>query len=218
MTALRDGDHDKAIRGRPRIDADRHVCEALMAAAADGLRVKSHRELTSREIASRAGTNQAMIKYYFDGKDGLFAALIESALKNVAAELDHFEATIAAHAARPTRDLLELLLGHYLSSASLYKIVIDEQGNEHSAIRRSYARRGCRTFLQLCRILRRFVSAGFYRPDTDIRAAAFMITCFIETPVSMAPMLGQMGFTLEELKGDAWIDRVSGMLEREFGA
>jgi hypothetical protein len=95
---------------------------------------------------------------------------------------------------------------------------MDELRNEHSAIRQRYVKRGSRTFVHICRILRRFVQLGIFKPDANVRYAAFMIACLIETPIALSPVIGQMGFTLEELKGDAWIDHISGMLDREFGA
>jgi len=213
-----DGGKPKSIRGRPRSDAHRHVCSALLDAAEAGLRIKGHSELTSREIASLANTNQAMIKYYFDGKEGLFSALIEKALESVGDELSALERDLDTMPARPTKSLIVLLTKHYFSAAPLYKVLMDELRNERSAVRQRYVKRGSRTFAHICRILRKFVKLGIFKPDANVRYAAFTIACLIETPVALSPVIGQMGFTLEELKSDPWIDYISGMLDREFGA
>ena len=219
MTAARSEGHAKiAGRGRPRFDDQRHIPEALLEAAEAGLRVKSFDELTAREIAQSAGTNAAMITYYFDGKNGLFLALIEKSLKNISAELEALEANILTVKGSPTRALIALLTRHYYSNVRLYKVVQDELCNEHSGIRRQYMKRGPRTFVQVTRILKKLVRAGVYKPDTDVRRAGFLITCLISTPISMSPVVDWTGFTLEELKGDAWIDAISAMLDREFAA
>jgi len=207
----------KSIRGRPRSDARRHVCSALLDAAEAGLRVKGHSQLTSREIASLAHTNQAMIRYYFNGKEGLFCALIEKALESVIDDLTRLEQDLDTLPERPTKALILLLTRHYFSSAPLFKVLMDELRNENSAIRKRYVKRGSRTFAHICRILRKFVKLGIFKPDANVRYAAFTIACLIETPVALSPVISQMGFTIEELKGDAWIDYVSGMLDREFG-
>jgi AcrR family transcriptional regulator len=219
MVAIQNkGRADAPGRGRPRFGDQRHVPEALLDAAEAGLRLKSYDELTAREIALSAGTNPAMIQYYFDGKGGLFSALIDKALKQIATELDALETNILNVKGSPTRALIAILAQHYCSHASLYKIVIDELRNEHSGIRRRYFRRGARTSVQVGRILQKLVRAGIYKADTDVRRAVFIITCLISTPISMSPVVNQLGFTLEELSSDAWIDWISALLNREFAA
>jgi AcrR family transcriptional regulator len=205
-------------RGRPRSGANRRVSDALLGAAQAGLHLKSFDELTSREIALSAGANSAMIKYYFDGKDGLFSTLIENALKKSAAALNALEKDIGHIEGSPTRALVALLVEHYYSNAPLYKVLMDELRNQNSVIRQRYMRRASRTFVQVTRIINKLIELGVYRPDTNVRHAAFTITCLISTPISMSPMIEQLGFTMDELEGEAWINSISGMLEREFGA
>jgi AcrR family transcriptional regulator len=207
----------KPARGRPRADAGRHVSSALLDAAESALRLKGHGELTSREIASLACTNQAMIKYYFDGKEGLFSTLIEIALNRVVADLQQFERDLGNVPGNPTKSLITLLTHHYFSAAPLYKVLMNELRNDNSSIRNRYVKRGSRTFLHVCRILQKFVKLGFFKADTNIRYAAFTIACLIEAPIALSPVIDQMGFTMGELNGDPWISHVTTMLETQFG-
>ena len=65
-------------RGRP-VDAGKQIeqKENLLDAAKALLGEKGYRAITIREIGERAGVNSAMIRYYFENKEGLFIALFD---------------------------------------------------------------------------------------------------------------------------------------------
>jgi AcrR family transcriptional regulator len=60
---------------RPRRDADRSR-EALLAAAAELFDDRGYDRTTVREIGSRAGVDPSLIARYFDGKPGLYLAVM----------------------------------------------------------------------------------------------------------------------------------------------
>ena len=53
-----------------------------MRAAEAALATKTAKETKIREIAAAAGTHEAMIHYYFGGKDGLMVALFQDVMKD----------------------------------------------------------------------------------------------------------------------------------------
>jgi AcrR family transcriptional regulator len=75
-----------------------HTREALIAAATSAFADDGFHAVTTRQIAGRAGVNQALIGYHFGGKDGLYLEVI----KHVAARMldligpliDHIEQSL----------------------------------------------------------------------------------------------------------------------------
>jgi AcrR family transcriptional regulator len=74
--------------GRPPTAADTHVREALLAAARTLFLRFGFRAVSSRQVAAAAGVNPAMIHYYFEGKEGLYRAMLESAIAPVVTRLE----------------------------------------------------------------------------------------------------------------------------------
>ncbi|HKE43586.1 MAG TPA: TetR/AcrR family transcriptional regulator [Steroidobacteraceae bacterium] len=73
--------------GRPRGGDDPQVREALLEAARTLFLRHGFRAVSSRQIAAAARVNPAMIHYYFDGKDGLYRAMLETAIAPVITRL-----------------------------------------------------------------------------------------------------------------------------------
>jgi TetR/AcrR family transcriptional regulator, regulator of cefoperazone and chloramphenicol sensitivity len=73
----------KPIAGQPELDAKQRLIEA-------GLEIFGTLNLegaTTRQLALRAGVNQAAIPYYFGGKEGLYLAVIEHLLTHKASRV-----------------------------------------------------------------------------------------------------------------------------------
>ena len=94
-------------RGRPRTSAARKVYDDLISAAERCLTEKRCIQLTAREIASAAGTNEAMIKYYFGSKDVLLSVVLQHQLSNMSADLADLEAHILELPGCPTWHLVK---------------------------------------------------------------------------------------------------------------
>lgn len=73
--------------GRPPVSADSQVREALLESARTLFLRYGFRAVSSRQIAAAAGVNPAMIHYYFEGKDGLYRAMLEGAIGPVVTKL-----------------------------------------------------------------------------------------------------------------------------------
>src|SRR6266513_1653701 len=71
---------------RPEGDARR----ALIEAAQDIIAARPAGKLTVREVASRAGCDVALVNYYFGSKEGLLAAALEDALRELREVLETY--------------------------------------------------------------------------------------------------------------------------------
>jgi len=203
------------MRGRPRARDARQLPMALLAAAAAGLQRKSLAELTAREIAAEAGTTQAMIQYYFGGKDGLVSALIRDTLQEIAASFDTIVEAIARDGRSPTRRLVETMFRHYCAHLPLYRVLLEEIGDSRSQIRRDYlAGRLPGNFRPLCKVMAAAQAAGIYRRDIDLRQATFVISCLTLGPAAIGPAIGPFDIALDAPMGEAWIGHVTEMIDR----
>jgi len=75
-------------RGRPRTVVSEDVREKLLSAARELFLRYGYRAVSSRQIASAAGANVAMIRYYFGGKPGLYREICNSLLQPIRAGID----------------------------------------------------------------------------------------------------------------------------------
>jgi TetR/AcrR family transcriptional regulator len=73
--------------GRPPQEADSQVRDSLLEAARSLFLRYGFRAVSSRQVASAAGANPAMIHYYFRDKEGLYRAMLESAVAPVIARV-----------------------------------------------------------------------------------------------------------------------------------
>jgi AcrR family transcriptional regulator len=75
-------------RGRPPAAQVDDVKQALLTAARELFTRYGYRAVSSRQIATAAGANAAMIRYYFGGKAGLYREMLESALAPLRSRLE----------------------------------------------------------------------------------------------------------------------------------
>jgi TetR/AcrR family transcriptional regulator len=75
-------------RGRPRSENSEDVRERLLNAARDLFLRYGYRAVSSRQIATAAGANVAMIRYYFGGKPGLYREIIHTLIQPIRAGID----------------------------------------------------------------------------------------------------------------------------------
>ena len=75
-------------KGRPGKNAD-DARQLLIAAARKKIVSKPYDKVSIRELAQLAGVNSAMIKYYFQNKEGLYKAMIMEVTGQVMANFNH---------------------------------------------------------------------------------------------------------------------------------
>jgi AcrR family transcriptional regulator len=157
-----------------------------------------------------------MIKYYFEGKDGLFLTLLDES-RDLLYELDAIIADIHPKAPSPTRRVVATMLRHYDARRGMFRFLLDGLGNPQSRITKEYvARRLPRAHSRMRKVITTAQAAGIYRKDLDSTYASFVLSCFALAPVALGTVIQHFDMAADELTSDRWIDFVSGMIDREF--
>lgn len=117
-------------RGRPsdqeKIDLQR---EKLLNAAHLLLNRYSYKKITIRDIASQAGLNSAMIKYYFNNKEGLFIELLSQlSTKQL------FQFRVVEDEKKPLLFFVKYFVEILKSEPGLYRFLTEEVLNQESAL------------------------------------------------------------------------------------
>src|SRR5215467_5855255 len=78
----------RRTRGRPKTTGAEDVRDALLGASRDLFLRYGYRAVSSRQIASAAGANVAMIRYYFGGKPGLYREICQGIVQHIEVVID----------------------------------------------------------------------------------------------------------------------------------
>lgn len=186
-------------RGRPPLTADNQVRDALLEAARALFLKYGFRAVSSRQVASAAGVNPAMIHYYFEGKEGLYRAMLETAIAPVVSRL-------AGMLGDPsTADIQGLMRAYMRVLASnpwipglLVREVLTADGNFRQAFVRDFASR----FAPMVRtVIAREIEQGRLKRDLDpaltvVSMLGLALFPFISLPITSRVLgieLGEAG-------------------------
>jgi AcrR family transcriptional regulator len=205
----------RAARGRPFASERRQVVRDLLDAVGQGLKTKTHQELTLREIGAMAGVNEAMISYYFKSKEGLLITLLDELTSELKVRFRELDAAVTA-AANPMRPIVETLVQVYYPRLGIVRAIVVELMRQDSAVRSAYQRKTANTSREIMRLLRHLIDSGRYDPALDVRYAVLSVMSLIVGPLLLSPNLSVMGLEFTELVSDSWVDHVSGLLHAKF--
>ena len=124
-------------RGRP-VDPDKQAEQKqnLLIAARQLMSEKTYRSITIRELGERAGVNSAMVKYYFENKEGLFIALLDHMAN------EHFSrVTQLASAENPIKALIQNMLAMLSDNKGVARMIHDEILHNDSVLRDAFIER-----------------------------------------------------------------------------
>jgi AcrR family transcriptional regulator len=131
------------------------------------------------EIAARTRTTKRMIYYYFESKEGLYAAVLEAAYATIrreeqTIELDHLDPVAAI------RRLAELTFDHHESHPEFIRLVAIENIHRAEHLARSTVLSGLANpaLDVLGAILQRGWDAGLFRDDVDALDVHQVISAF----------------------------------------
>lgn len=206
----------KPARGRPRNADKRQVVQRLMDVTEEMLREINHFDLSERKIAAAAGMSEAMIHYYFGGKDGLLFALILRYYDEIAERLQALD-RIEPESPHVIRDIFRILIDTYYSKPWFARIVISEFAKGTSSIKDAYMEKFGPKGLGLARlraVFERLMARGTCR-KVDAEYLARGMYSMLVAPFLLAPFAGEE-FDLNSVVHDEWIDYVADLFEHQL--
>ena len=141
--------------------------EKLIRAAMELFAEDGYDKVSIRQIAAAAGVNSSMISYYFNGKSGLYEAVIKELLQN----FDGFMGTLREEAIDPREGLkmyVKTISGmHYKYPPSFIKLVYRELVNPSEVFETVAIARFRNNFALLRSLFERGKQEGLFRKDLD---------------------------------------------------
>lgn len=208
----------RRVRGRPRGAASARVTDQLLEATDRLLHECSHLELTERRIATEAGVDEAMIRYYFGGKDGLLLDLILRYCDEIEEQIGAL-GSFGPETPAVTQKIIAALILAYYGKPWILRIMISESTRRDSLIRSRFIERfgpvGAQGLVgrPVCQLIERLQQAGVYRRDFDPATTALSMLATISGPLLIAPLSGETEATLREFRGPAWLAHVTALFE-----
>jgi AcrR family transcriptional regulator len=167
--------------------ADSQVRDALLEAARSLFLKYGFRAVSSRQVAAAAGVNPAMIHYYFEGKEGLYRAMLESAIAPIIARLAGMLGDVAAADIQGLmRTYMRVLAANPWIPGLLVREVLSADGNFRQAFIRDFAGR----FAPMLRsVIAREIEQGRLKRDLDpsltvVSMLSLALFPFISLPIT----------------------------------
>lgn len=193
----------KPPRGRP-VDKSKQAeqKEKLIQATQSLLAEKSFRTITIREVGEVANINSAMIRYYFENKEGLFKALLDQMADQ------HF-ASIKTLSSKenPIRAVISVMLNMLLDNASLARMIHDEILQQESDLREAFIERFPKRMATLLPLI---IAQELKVKDPKVcKYLAFNLISLIITPFIGEPVR-KLAWDIsdDELRDPAWADHL----------
>jgi AcrR family transcriptional regulator len=199
--------------GRPKAQGKSQVVTKLVEAAELLLRDCPHFELTERKIAAAADTNEAMIHYYFGGKDGLLFEVMLRYYDGVIESLKALDA-IDPYSKSITRDIIKIMTDAYYEKPWIARMVIAEFARGSSAFKDMYMEKFGTQGVglgRLQRVIDRLVACGVYQPQVDTRYIGPAMYSMIIGPFLLVPF--SKNPDLDFLLRDGWGDYAANLFD-----
>jgi len=174
-----------ASRGRPA-NPEKQVEQKmkLITAAADLLSKQSYRSITIRQLGEQAGVNSAMIRYYFDNKQGLFIALLDEMSTHHFAEMK-----TVFQSDNPIKSFIHTMLTMLNHNPGLALMLHDEVLQQDSEIKSAFIERFPKRMAKvLPQLIQQQISAGRLRSNLNPKYAAFSLMGSIVFPFLATPI------------------------------
>lgn len=190
-------------RGRP-VDPAKQAEQKqnLLIAAKQLMSEKTYRSITIRELGERAGVNSAMVKYYFENKEGLFIALLDHMAH------EHFSrVTQLASAENPIKALIQNMLAMLSDNKGVARMIHDEILHNDSVLRDAFIERFPKRMAQF---LPRLIQQELAIEDPmTAKYLAFNLISLIITPYIGEPVR-KMAWKIsdDELKQAEWAEHI----------
>lgn len=202
-------------RGRPKDPLKQQASkQALQQAARDLLEEKPYRSISIRELAERAGTQSAMVSYYFGSKEGLFIELLQTS-----GDMRHQAVSAMLELVKQSpRQSLPILVDRMIdlvcSEPWLVRLLQDEVLGQDSQLRDAFMqaipKRLSGMILQLLAELRQ---QQVIRADLNLTFTTATLMSNILFPLISEPLMKEtLGIQRSTLQSDEWKQHVTQVL------
>ena len=206
--------------GRPQRAAEQDIRQLLLDAAAACLANKAWSAISIREVAAQAGTNSAMVSYYFGGKAGLVHALLDSVLTD--GVIPDGDAVLLE--AVPANERLGLILSAFRRVFETYpwllRLIVDDLVSEDRDLREAFVNTlagSSAAFLPAFIQLQQ--QDGYYRADIDVAWVTVTLLGLMAFPLLAMPILTQAyGMDAKTIHSDDWINHTQNLFENGLRA
>ncbi|HZF26600.1 MAG TPA: TetR/AcrR family transcriptional regulator [Steroidobacteraceae bacterium] len=189
--------------GRPRGGDDPQVREALLDAARTLFLRHGFRAVSSRQIAAAARVNPAMIHYYFDGKGGLYRAMLETAIAPV---LTRLMAMLGQQESVDIEALARTYMRVLAANPWIPGLIVREVLSPDGSFRQVFIRDFAGRFAPMLRtVIGREIEVGHLRNDLDASLTCISLMSLALFPFISLPITTRV-LGLETT--DAGIDRL----------
>lgn len=143
--------------------------QRLIEAALELFSSKGFHAVSVREVCDRAQVNCSLVSYYFAGKDGLLAAVLEEMTKQGVQAIEHFVKTFDSREDFEIRlrQFIDGIIEFYLSHSDLLRLFLEQLEKEQPEAEKVFSV----TLLETFNVFKRFLSqgreAGFLRARSD---------------------------------------------------
>jgi len=196
-----------APRGRPQNpEQQEQTRQALKQAAKELLYERSYRSITLRTLAERAGTQSAMVSYYFGSKEDLFAELLNDAGEERAAVLESLAEVILAKPEQALDLIVEGLVSLMTADLWMFRLLQDEILTQESRLREDMIRVGpVRLGGTLIQLLTKLQQVGILKNDLNPQFSAITILSNIMAPIILQPMIKDaFQLDIERIRSPEW--------------
>jgi AcrR family transcriptional regulator len=140
----------------------------ILKAALDEFAARGFKGASMDAIAARTHTTRALINYYFDGKEKLYIAVLESVYAEIREaegqlELDHLEPEVAL------RRIVEFTFSYFVAHQGFVRLVVAENQAHGRHLKKSKAMRTLNRPIidRLAGVIARGQAQGVFRGDAD---------------------------------------------------
>lgn len=204
-------------RGRPlNPEKQQQTRQALKQAAKALLENKPYRSITIRELASKAGTQSAMVSYYFGSKEGLFINMLEESAARRLVFVQKLTTELDKEPEHILDILVEGILTMMLAEPWLVFLMRDEVLSYASGLRKTFLETMPHQLLPILKnLLARLQEKELLREDLNLEFAITTVFSNVFFPLLAEPVLAD-GLQVDRttLASESWKEHLRQVIHR----
>jgi TetR/AcrR family transcriptional regulator len=201
--------------GRPSALAQRNIADDIIHAAEACLAKEPPSKVSLKDIALMAGTNQAMVAYYFGNKDGLWIEILGRRLHEIKVGIERFRCALHDNAITdPTRETITFMVDAFYARPVIGQILCNELPHKESPIRAYYRDNWSSDFCRLVTdVVQYAIDRGQYRSDLRVSRVVEMIRALVFFPMVEQPYTELFGNESRFRADNEWVDSICALLD-----